>query len=257
MVMLEIKDLRAGYEDRMVLNNLTLTIPEGKITVILGPNGCGKSTLLKSLCGILPIVRGQVLLDGMDILTQAPRQLAQRVAYLSQSRQVPDITAYRLVLHGRFPYLGYPRRYRKEDHATARTAMEQMGIWELADTLMEKFSGGQRQKVYIAMALAQDTPVILLDEPTTYLDISHQMQMMQHARLLARQGKTVLMVIHDLPHALQTADNVILMRDGAVVAQGTPEQLYASGSVENVFHIRLGRTETAGGWRYYCEEGNV
>ena len=101
--MLEIKDLRAGYEDRTVLNNLTLTIPEGKVTVILGPNGCGKSTLLKSLCGILPIVRGQVLLDGMDILTQAPRQLAQRVAYLSQSRQVPDITAYRLVLHGRFP----------------------------------------------------------------------------------------------------------------------------------------------------------
>ena len=255
--MLEIKELRAGYADREVLNNLNLIIPEGKVTVILGPNGCGKSTLLKSLCGILSIESGRVLIGGTDILAQPPRQLAQNIAYLSQSRQVPDITAYRLVLHGRFPYLGYPRRYRKEDHAVARTAMEQMGVWELADTLVEKLSGGQRQKVYIAMALAQDTPVILLDEPTTYLDISHQMQMMQHARALARQGKTVLMVIHDLPHAFQTADNLIIMRDGAVVAEGTPEQIYASGWIEKVFHIRLGRTETAGGWRYYCEEGNV
>lgn len=253
--MLEIKALRAGYEDSLVLNGLSLTIPEGKVTVILGPNGCGKSTLLKSLCGILSVQSGQVLLDGAELLSLPPRQLAQNVAYLSQSRQVPDITAYRLVLHGRFPYLGYPRRYRREDHAMARAAMEQMGVWELADTLMEKLSGGQRQKVYIAMALAQDTPVILLDEPTTYLDISHQMQLMQHARALARQGKTVLMVIHDLPHAFQTADHLILMRDGEVVAQGSPEQIYASGWIERVFHVRLGRTETPGGWRYYCEEG--
>ena len=143
--MLEIKELRAGYADREVLNNLNLIIPEGKVTVILGPNGCGKSTLLKSLCGILSIESGRVLIGGTDILAQPPRQLAQNIAYLSQSRQVPDITAYRLVLHGRFPYLGYPRRYRKEDHAVARTAMEQMGVWELADTLVEKLSGGQRQ----------------------------------------------------------------------------------------------------------------
>ena len=175
--MLEIKNLWAGYEERTVLKNLNLTIPEGKVTVILGPNGCGKSTFLKSLCGILNIESGQVILDGTDLLSQPPRQLAQSIAYLSQSRQIPDITAYRLVLHGRFPYLGYPRRYRKEDHAIARSVMEQMGVLELADTLMEKLSGGQRQKVYIAMALAQDTPVILLDEPTTYLDISHQLQL--------------------------------------------------------------------------------
>lgn len=254
--MLEIKNLCAGYEERTVLKNLNLTIPEGKVTVILGPNGCGKSTFLKSLCGILNIESGQVILDGTDLLSQPPRQLAQSIAYLSQSRQIPDITAYRLVLHGRFPYLGYPRRYRKEDHAIARSVMEQMGVLELADTLMEKLSGGQRQKVYIAMALAQDTPVILLDEPTTYLDISHQMQLMQHARALAQQGKTVLMVIHDLSHAFQTADNLILMCDGEVVAEGTTERIYASGWIEKVFHVRLGRTETPGGWRYYCEEGD-
>ena len=253
--MLEIRELRAGYEDSLVLNGLSLTIPRGKVTVILGPNGCGKSTLLKSLCGILSVQSGQVLLDGAELLSLPPRILAQNVAYLSQSRRVPDITAYRLVLHGRFPYLGYPRRYRREDHAMARAAMEQMGVWELADTLMEKLSGGQRQKVYIAMALAQDTPVILLDEPTTYLDISHQMQMMQHARDLARQGKTVLMVIHDLPHAFQTADHLILMRNGEVAVQGPPEQIYVSGWIERVFHVRLGRAETPGGWRYYCEEG--
>lgn len=255
--MLEIKNLWAGYEERTVLKNLNLTIPEGKVTVILGPNGCGKSTFLKSLCGILNIESGQVILDGTDLLSQPPRQLAQSIAYLSQSRQIPDITAYRLVLHGRFPYLGYPRRYRKEDHAIARSVMEQMGVLELADTLMEKLSGGQRQKVYIAMALAQDTPVILLDEPTTYLDISHQMQLMQQARMLAAQGKTVVMIIHDLPHAFQTADHMILMRDGKIVADGTPEQIYASGMISSVFGVRLCRTGTEGGWRYYCEESKL
>lgn len=255
--MLEIKGLWAGYTDKHILKNLSLTVPAGKVTVLLGPNGCGKSTLLKSLCGILPVERGQVLLDGDDILAKTSRELAQNVAYLSQSRRVPDITAYRLVLHGRFPYLHYPRRYRKEDHAAARAAMEQMGVWELADSLLENLSGGQRQKVYIAMALAQDTPVILLDEPTTYLDISHQLQLMKQAKDLAQQGKTVLMIVHDLPNAFQTADNLILMQSGAVVAEGTPEDIYRNGCVDRVFHVKLRRTKTAGGWRYYCEEGSV
>lgn len=253
--MLEVKKLTAGYPDKQVLRDISLSIPAGKVSVLLGPNGCGKSTLLKALCGILPTESGQVLLNGEDILAQQPRQLAQKVAYLAQSRQVPDITAYKLVLHGRFPYLGYPRRYRKEDHAIARKAMEQMGIWELADTLLENLSGGQRQKVYIAMALAQDTPVILLDEPTTYLDISHQLQLMQQARQLAGQGKTVLMIIHDLPHAFQSADKVILMDKGAIVAHGTPEEIYSAGCADKVFRIKLRRAETPSGWRYYCEEG--
>ena len=179
------------------------------------------------------------------------------MAYLAQSRQVPDITVERLVLHGRFPYLGYPRRYRKEDYAIADAAMKTLGVAELADELVQNLSGGQRQKVYIAMALVQDTPVILLDEPTTYLDISHQLQLMQQARMLAAQGKTVVMIIHDLPHAFQTADHMILMRDGKIVADGTPEQIYASGMISSVFGVRLCRTGTEGGWRYYCEESKL
>ena len=131
--------------------------------------------------------------------------------------------------------------------------MKTMGVAELADELVQNLSGGQRQKVYIAMALAQDTPVILLDEPTTYLDISHQLQLMQQARMLAAQGKTVAMIIHDLPHAFQTADHMILMQEGKIVADGTPEQIYASGMISSVFGVRLCRTGTEGGWRYYCE----
>jgi iron complex transport system ATP-binding protein len=171
--MLEVKGLCAGYHNKPVLQQVDMTIPEGKLTVILGPNGCGKSTLLKVLCGIIPIGGGMVLLNGGNIKDFPRGKLAQNIAYLAQNRQIPDISVRRLVLHGRFPYLEYPRRYRKEDYAYADQAMEAMGIMDLADQPLQNLSGGQRQKAYIAMALAQNTPVILLDEPTTYLDISH------------------------------------------------------------------------------------
>ena len=251
--MVEIQNLTAGYRKKTVLRDISLDIPTGQVTAILGPNGCGKTTLLKALCGILPASSGRVLLDGTDLL-QLPQQIrARKIAYLAQSRQVPDITVQRLVLHARFPYLDFPRVYRKEDYACARAAMEQMGIWELADTSLENLSGGQRQKVYIAMALAQDTDVIALDEPTTYLDISHQLQLMEQARLLAKRGKTVVMILHDLPHAFQTADKLVLMDSGAVAAEGAPEELYASGMVDRIFRVKLGRVRSEAGWRYYCE----
>lgn len=254
--MLEVKDLTAGYPGKTVLHHVNLCLPAGRITVLLGPNGCGKSTLLKTMCGILPVTCGDVLLDGASILALPPKKLAQKTAYLAQGRQIPDITVERLVLHGRFPYLGYPRQYRKEDRAIAEQAMEAMGITNLADALLKNLSGGQRQKAYLAMLLAQDTPIVLLDEPTTYLDVSHQLQLMHQARELARQGKTVLMVIHDLPLAFQTADRMVLMQDGAVAAEGTPEELFASGMADQVFRIRLGRVKAENGWHYYCEEAH-
>lgn len=253
--MIEIQKLSAGYAGKAVLRQISLTIPKGKVTVLLGPNGCGKSTLLKTLCGILPVSKGVVLLDGENLLEIPHRKRAWKVAYLAQSRRIPDITVRRMVLHGRFPYLSYPRRYRAEDYAAAEGAMAQMGLSGLADVPLQNLSGGQRQKAYIAMALAQDTQVVLLDEPTTYLDVRHQMQMMAEARALSGRGKTVMMVLHDLPHALQTADQIVLMENGRIVAQAPPEEMFASAQLERVFGVRIGRISSENGWCYYYKGG--
>lgn len=253
--MLEIRNLTAGYPGRPVLSDVNFSVPEGKITVIIGPNGCGKSTLLKAMCGIGSVSGGSVTLDGVSLLPLPRKLVAQKIAFLAQDRQIPDITVRRLVLHGRFPYLSCPRRYRAEDHAATKDAMERMGITELADMPLSQLSGGQRQKAYIAMALAQDTPVIVLDEPTTYLDVKHQLQLMRLAKGLSGQGKTVVMVIHDLSHGLQVADRVVLMDRGRVIVQGTPEEVFLSGRLDTVFGVKLGRVETDSGWHYYCEEG--
>ena len=252
--MLEIKQLSVGYADEVIVHNVDIEVPEGKVTVLFGPNGCGKSTLLKSLCGILQVKSGEVRLGGDNILSLPPKELAKKVAYLTQSRQIPDITVRRLVLHGRFPYLSYPRHYRPEDYQKADEALEQMGITDLADTPLDRLSGGQRQKVYIAMALAQDTPVILLDEPTTYLDIKHQLRTMRRVKELAEGGKTVIMVVHDPDQAMNVADKLVLMEQGKVVVQGTPEEVYQSEQLNTVFSVNLSRVKTQKGWRYFCEE---
>ena len=238
--MLEVKSLSAGYLDKHVLEHVDFRIPSEKVTVILGPNGCGKSTRLKALCGIIPADSGQVVLDGENILTLPQRQLAQRVAYLAQSRQVPDITVERLVLHGRFPYLGYPRRYRKEDYAIADAAMKTMGVAELADELVQNLSGGQRQKVYIAMALVQDTPVILLDEPTTYLDVRYQLQILKLIQKLNREyGITIVMVLHDINQSLYYSDEIVAMKDGRMIAHGLPEEIITKELVQEVYGVDL------------------
>ena len=255
--MINITNLCTGYSSKEILHQINLTIPSGKITVIVGPNGCGKSTLLKTLCGILPIQSGTISLDGQDINTFPPQMLARQISYLAQSRQIPDITVQRMVLHGRFPYLSYPRRYRKEDLLIAENAIHRMGITELADTPLSHLSGGTRQKVYIAMALAQDTPVILFDEPTTYLDISHQLQTMEHARFLSKEGKTVVMVLHDLSMALQVADQLIVMNNGAIVKQGTTQEIYDSGCLDEVFGVKVNRLQTTTGWHYYYDTPNT
>lgn len=255
--MLEIRNLCGGYSRREVLHDISFTAAPGQVTVIIGPNGCGKSTLLKTICGIQPATAGNVQLKDQELLTLPHNLLAQMVAYLPQNRQTPDITVERLVLHGRFPYLSYPRRYRQKDYQIARKAMEQMNLLEFAQMPMSCLSGGQQQRVYIAMAIAQGAPVILLDEPTTYLDIAHQLQLMQIARSMAQKGKVVLLVIHDLPCAFEIADKLVLMNDGFVVVEGTGEKLYTSGKIESVFGIRLNRIRTDNGWRYFCEERSV
>ena len=251
--MINITNLCTGYSSEEILHHVNLTIPSGKITVIVGPNGCGKSTLLKTLCGILPIQTGTISLDGQNLNAFTPQTLAHRISYLAQSRQVPDISVQRMVLHGRFPYLSYPRRYRKEDFQIASDAMNRMGITDLAEVPLSQLSGGTRQKVYIAMALAQNTPIILFDEPTTYLDISHQLQTMEHARFLSNEGKTVVMVLHDLSMALQIADQIVVMNQGMIINQGTVQDIYDSGCLDQVFRIKLARIQTRTGWHYYYD----
>ena len=250
--MLEIRKLSAGYSGAPVLEDISLAMPEGTITVIAGPNGCGKSTLLKALTGILP-VSGTVLLDGTSLLEISHRELAKKIAFLPQNRQIPEIAVKNLVLHGRFPYLSYPRRYRPEDYTAADRALAQMDALEIADRSVVQLSGGQRQKVYLAMALAQDTNTILMDEPTTYLDIRHQMEVMHLARKLAERGKAVVLVLHDLCLAMETADELVVLSEGTVQQTGTPEEIYASGVLERVMGVVLRRIEADGRRRYVCE----
>ena len=248
--MVEIQHLSAGYPGHPVLTDISLTFPKGQVTVLAGPNGCGKSTLLRAIAGILPS-EGNILLNGGSLKALSSRQRAQQVAFLPQSRSVPEITARRLVLHGRFPYLHYPRQYRKEDLAAADAALEALGIIDLADRSLSALSGGQRQKVYIAMALAQDTPLVLLDEPTAFLDISHQLQLMALAKDLAARGKTVVLVLHDLTLALEHADSLVILSQGTVLAQGSPEEVHRSGRIREAFGVEVGRTMVDGRWKYF------
>ena len=251
--MIELNNVSAGYGGPPVVKNITLDIHPGQVLVLLGPNGCGKSTLLRIIAGIQSSAGGQVLVDGVPIAQINRRKLAQRVTYLPQSRTIPNITAYRMVLHGRFPYQSYPRHYRPEDHAAAKLALEQADAWELAWLPVQTLSGGQRQKVYLAMALAQDTETILMDEPTTYLDIQHQLDLMRFSRRLAAQGRAVVLVLHDLCLALRFAHKGVVLSEGNLIQMGTPEELFASRVLTETFHTPLSRTLTAEGWRYYYD----
>ena len=249
--MVELKHVCAAFAEGEVLHDISLTFPNGKVTVLLGPNGSGKSTLLRTILGFVEQTQGEILIDGAPLEGLSPREKAQRIAYLPQSRPVPNITARRMVLHGRFPYLGYPRRYRPEDNAAVDDAMKKADAADLAGRTLPQLSGGERQRVYLAMALAQSTEVILMDEPTTYLDVHHQLEVMALARRLAGEGKAVVLVLHDLCLALRCADLAAVLSAGRVKAFGTPEELYDSSALNEVFGVAVCRAETPDGWRYY------
>ena len=250
--MIETRNLRAGYGGREILHGVTLTAAPGEVLALVGPNGCGKSTFLKALVGIVP-PEGEIRVDGKPVSELPGSLLARHLSYLPQGKSVPDITAGRLVLHGRFPYLHYPRRYGPGDVGIARQAMEKLDIASLWDTPVAALSGGMRQKVYIAMALAQGTENLLLDEPTTYLDISHQLRLLCLTRELAREGRTVVMVLHDLPQALEYADRLAVMENGQLLDAGTPEEIFTRGSLSKSFGVTLNRFRAGDRWRYYCD----
>ncbi|MEU2984263.1 ABC transporter ATP-binding protein [Micromonospora aurantiaca] len=237
--LLSTRDLVVGYEGRTVLDGLDLDLPADTFTVIVGPNACGKSTLLRTMARLLTPRRGAVLLDGAAIRDLPTRDVARRLGVLPQSPLVPEgITVADLVGRGRQPYQRWWRQWSAEDGRAVEEAMRLADVGALADRPVDTLSGGQRQRVWIAMTLAQDTDALLLDEPTTFLDLAHQVEVLDLLhRLRAERGRTVVAVLHDLNQAARYADHLIAMRDGAVVAAGEPREILTADLVRDVFGL--------------------
>ena len=231
--------LTLAYDDRVVVDDLDVEIPDGRVTVIVGPNACGKSTLLRALGRLLKPRGGAVLLDGVDLARIPSRRIAQVVGLLPQTPVAPEgITALDLVSRGRQPHQKWWRQWSDADETHVGEAMERTGTADLAERPVDELSGGQRQRVWIAMALAQDTDLLLLDEPTTYLDIAHQVEVLDLVRQLNRErGRTVVAVLHDLNQAARYADHLIAMRAGRIVAQGPPADIVTAELVQDVFGL--------------------
>jgi iron complex transport system ATP-binding protein len=232
--------LTVGYAEHTVVADLDLLLPPGQVTVIVGPNGCGKSTLLRALGRLLKPARGTVLLDGKDLRRQSTRWVAQQIGVLAQSPTAPEgMTVLDLVSRGRGPHQRWWRQWSDEDEVRVTEALRQTGITELADRSVDELSGGQRQRAWIAMTIAQDTRTLLLDEPTTYLDIAHQIEVLDLLRQLNHDlGRTIVAVLHDLNQAARYADHLIMMRNGRIVAHGDPADVVTDERVHDVFGLR-------------------
>ncbi len=237
---LRAEGLHLGYHDRAVVSGLDLTVPPGRITAIVGANACGKSTLLRALARLLAPREGAVSLDGRALHAIPTRELAQQLGILPQSPVAPEgLTVIDLVNRGRSPHQTWWRQWTKADEQAVHDALAATGTTDLADRAVDELSGGQRQRAWIAMAVAQGTPVLLLDEPTTYLDLAHQIDVLDLVvDLNRREGRTIVMVLHDLNQACRYADHVIAMKAGRIVAEGAPADVITAGTVEDVFGLR-------------------
>jgi iron-siderophore transport system ATP-binding protein len=233
------EDLCLAYDQVEVVADLSVAVPAGKITVIVGPNACGKSTLLRALARLLKPSRGTVLLDGTSIHELPTRDVATKLGILPQAPVAPDgITVADLVGRGRYPHQGWFRKWTAADRVAVDAALEATGTLDLAGRLVDELSGGQRQRVWIAMTLAQGTGLMLLDEPTTYLDLAHQVEVLDLlVDLNQREGRTVVLVLHDLNHACRYAHHLIAMREGAIVAEGSPDDIVTADLVTDVFGL--------------------
>ncbi|MBB5119452.1 ABC transporter [Streptomyces eurocidicus] len=233
------RDLTLAYEERVVVDGLDVDIPDGKVTVVVGPNACGKSTLLRALGRLLKPRRGAVLLDGTELSRIPTRDIARSLGLLPQTPVAPEaITVADLVARGRQPHQRWWQQWSDEDERAVTDAMERTDTAALAERSVDELSGGQRQRVWIAMALAQETDLLLLDEPTTYLDISHQVEVLDLCRRLNRErGRTVVAVLHDLNQAARYADHLVAMKAGRIVAQGAPSEVVTAELVREVFGL--------------------
>lgn len=231
-------DLTLAYDRRVVVKDLDVRITDGSFTVIVGPNACGKSTLLRSLARVLKPQSGSVYLDGQAIASYPSKFVAKQLGMLPQSPIVPaGIVVEELVARGRFAHQRLLRQWSVEDEAAVREAMKQTEVSDLADRFVDELSGGQRQRVWLAMALAQQTPLLLLDEPTTFLDLAHQFEVLDLCAELHERGRTIVAVLHDLNHACRYATELIVMKAGSIVAQGPPGPVMTESLVEDVFAV--------------------
>ena len=232
--------LTLAYGKKTIAESLNVTIPDGHFTAIIGPNGCGKSTLLRTLSRLMTPVHGHVYLDGEEIQRYASKEVARRVGLLAQNATTPgDISVQELVARGRYPHQPLFTRWRQEDEDAVQNAMQATGIVNLAGQSVDTLSGGQRQRVWIAMVLAQDTSIMLLDEPTTWLDISHQIDLLELLSELNRErGYTLAAVLHDLNQACRYATHLIALRDGKIVAEGAPKEIVTPALIEAVYGLR-------------------
>lgn len=235
---LSAETISLGYDGAPILSALTTRIPDGSFTVIIGPNACGKSTLLRGLSRLLRPSAGAVVLDGTDISRLPVKEVARRLGLLPQTASAPEgITVADLVGRGRYPHLGLWRQWTEADEDAIREAMTETGVDALSGRRVEELSGGQRQRVWVAMVLAQQTDLLLLDEPTTFLDIAHQIELMELFSALNRAGRTIVAVLHDLNHAARYADHVIAMKRGRIVAEGAPADVITTERVEEIFDL--------------------
>lgn len=232
-------DLTIGYDRRVISEGLSVAIPDGSFTVIVGANASGKSTLLRALTRLLTPIAGTVRLDERSLSDYPPKELARAVGLLPQTSLAPDgITVVDLVARGRYPHQGFLRQWSPQDEAAVTAAMDATGTTDLSGRLVSELSGGQRQRAWIAMSLAQETPILLLDEPTTFLDIAHQIELMELLTDLNAQGRTLVAVLHDLNQAARYGSHLIAVKDGRVVAEGAPADIVTAEMVEEVFGLR-------------------
>ncbi|MCQ9284241.1 ABC transporter ATP-binding protein [Priestia aryabhattai] len=236
---LETKSLTLSYGEAMIIDELDVTIPKGEITVFIGSNGCGKSTLLRSLARLLKPHAGSILLEGSKISSLPTKEIAKQLAILPQGPVAPEgLTVLQLVKQGRYPYQNWFRQWSQEDEEKVQNALEATGLADLADRQVDSLSGGQRQRAWIAMTLAQDTDIILLDEPTTYLDMTHQIEILDLLfELNEKENRTIVMVLHDLNLACRYAHHIVALQDKKIYAQGRPEEVINCGLVQRVFNM--------------------
>ncbi|MGK3723091.1 ABC transporter ATP-binding protein [Priestia megaterium] len=239
MTKLTAEKLSISYDSTSIINNIDLHIPEGKISIIIGSNGCGKSTILRSLARLLKPTQGCIYLNGKDIHQHSSKEVAKQLAILPQSPEAPeDLTVKELCYYGRHPHKGLFARYSTEDHKIVSDALQSTKMEHLSDRTLDALSGGQRQRAWIAMALAQGTDLLLLDEPTTYLDLAHQIEVLELLRNLNKQqNRTIVMVLHDLNQAARYADHLISISSGKIYTEGSPKQVFTEEMIEEVFGL--------------------